>query len=110
MAPAKLRMILSKFDHAPPESVHIPVLSRKIPIKPTDLVVLAVRVVVSILAPPHFVPGKDHRHTAGEQQDDGEILHLTISQRFDRTIGRIPFDSAVPTPVVLDAVPIPFPV
>ena len=60
------------------------------------------------MATPHFIPGKDHRHASREQQNDSEILDLTITQRFDCRIGCAALDSAVPTQIVIDAVAVIF--
>src|SRR5438093_13645650 len=110
MTAPKQRMILSEFDHSPPESVYVLVLSHKIPIKPTDLVVLTVGVVVSLLTAPDFISGKDHRYASREHENGSEIFDLTLTQRFDRRLGCVALDSVVPAEVVIDAVAIVFPV
>src|SRR2546426_588091 len=110
MTVAKRTMILTEFDHSAPESVCILVLSHEIPIKPTDFVILTVGVVVALLRAPDFISGKDHRYASREHQNGSEIFDLTLAQRFDRRIGCIALDSAVPAQVVVDAVAIVFPV
>src|SRR5213594_400373 len=110
MPEAKRRMILSEFDHSPPEAVYVLVLSHQSPIKPTDLVVLTVGVVVPLLRAPDFISPKDHRYTPREHENRSEIFDLTLTQRFDRRIGCVALDSAIPAQVVIDAVAIVFPV
>src|SRR2546422_11443216 len=110
MPAAKRRMILSEFDHSPPKPVDVLVVSHKIPIKPTNLVVLTVSVVVSLLGPPDFISGKDHRHASREHENSSEIFDLTLTQRFHGSIGCVALDSTVPAQVLIDAVAIVFPV
>src|SRR5207237_2547204 len=83
---------------------------RKSPVKPADLIVLAIGVVVSLLGAPHFIPAEDHGYAARDQQNDCKILHLALAQRFNVRIGVIALDSAVPAQVFINAVSLVFPV
>ena len=53
------------------------------PVDPTDLVVLAVGVVVALLGPAEFVAGQHHRRALGEQQRRQHVAHLAFAQRVD---------------------------
>src|SRR2546425_7551969 len=75
------RMALAQRNHLFEEAEHlIIVLFREIPIEPTDLVILAVGVVVSLLCPSDFITGYKHGHTLGEQKNSRKILDLALAQ------------------------------
>ena len=74
------------------------------PVKPTDLVVLTIGVIVASLRVPHLVSHQDHGHTQGHQGDCQIILHLAVAQLLHRRVIGRSFDAAVPAPVVIGAV------
>jgi hypothetical protein len=71
------------------------------PVDPADFVILTIRVVVALLRPPHFIAGKDHRHTLGEQERGSEVLYLPDAQLLHRGIVRRPLDSAIPALILV---------
>src|SRR5215472_11302784 len=75
------------------------------PIKPADLVVKAVTIVVAKLGAPHFVAHHNHGNSQREHSNCQKVLNLSISQLFYRAVIRGPFDAAtVPASVVVRAV------
>src|SRR5215831_16894912 len=74
------------------------------PVKPADLVVKTVTMVVAKLGAPHFVAHYNHGNSQREHGDCQKILYLSISQLFYRAIVRGPFDATVPASVVVRAV------
>ena len=86
--------------------MHVGMLFNKRPIKPTDLVVLTVGVVVALLCATDFVTHQNHRHSERKQVDGQEVLDLSASQRLDARLIGLAFDSTVPTAVVVAAVAI----
>src|SRR3990167_411738 len=72
--------------------------------KPTDLVILTVRVIVAPLGAAHFVPAADHGDTLGEHQGGEEIPLLPFAQGQDRWIIRGTLDTAVPAQVLICSV------
>ena len=101
-------MMLSEFDHTLPEPVHIAILVDQIPVKPIDVIVLAVGVVVASLRTPHFIAGYKHGHPARKQKEGCKVLNLASAQRFDSGIGGFALHPAVPTQVVIDPIPVVF--
>src|SRR5262245_6314151 len=74
------------------------------PIKPTDLVVLTISVVVTVLGPTPFISAAEHRHALRKKQRREKITALTIAQRIDlRVIGRT-FHAAIPRLIIVVAV------
>ena len=63
---------------------------------PTDLIVLAVGVVVAFLCAANLVAGHEHRHAARHHENDGKVLDLPFPQRFDGWIVGWAFAAAVP--------------
>ena len=73
---------------------------RSLPIHPTDLVVLAICVVVAGLRPPALVAGHDHRRPLREQQRGQEIADLPLPPGDNRRdVGRT-FDAVVVRSIV----------
>ncbi len=75
--------------------------SQVTPIKPTDLIILAVGVVVSALRSPHLIPHQQHRRSLGHEQDRQHILDLAQAQVIHVLISGRPFHPAVPTKVII---------
>ena len=67
-----------------------------IPIDPTDLVVLTIGVVVSVLRSPEFVAGGEHRRALREQERRQEVLLLPQTQRANFGIVGRPVIRVVP--------------
>ena len=54
---AQIGMLLTKRDHTSEEPEHTSVLLFQLPIEPTDLVILAVRIIISLLCTSYFISG-----------------------------------------------------
>src|SRR6478736_196931 len=71
------------------------------PVKPTDLVVLTISVVVAVLCPTPFISAAEHRHALGKKQCREKIAALPIAQHVNlRLIGRT-FDTAIPRLIIV---------
>src|SRR5437773_2169588 len=73
----------------------------QLPVKPTQFIVLAVRIIVPPLCPADLIASTDHRHPLRKHQGRQHIAFLTISKFDNSRIVGWPFDSAVPTEVVV---------
>ena len=49
------------------------------PVKPTDLVVLTIRIVVAVLCPTPLISAAQHRHALGKKQCREKIATLPIA-------------------------------
>src|SRR6516162_3677733 len=96
--------IAASGDEQLPEAQERAVLFRQTPVEPTDLIVLAVGVVVAFLRAANLVAGHEHRHAARHHENDGEVLDLPFPQRLDGWIVGWAFAAAVPAQVFVDAV------
>src|SRR4249920_3318602 len=81
-------------------------LLEKAPIEPADGVILAIRVVVAELGPPHLVAHHEHRNTEGQEGDSQEVLHLPISELLDCGLVGWAFPTAIPAAVVVRTIAI----
>src|SRR5215472_5266187 len=84
--------------------MHVGMLCEQRPVKPTDLVVLAVGVVVTVLSTPHFVAHQNHRQTQRKHRHCQQVLYLAISQRLHRGILCRTLDTPVIASVVVSSV------
>src|SRR6188474_2113809 len=72
-----------------------------IPLKPTDLIVLTISVVVAVLCSAPLISAAEHRHALGEKQRREKIAALPIAQHVNlRVIGRS-FDTAIPRLIIV---------
>src|SRR6476646_8391317 len=75
-----------------------------LPAEPTDLIVLAVRIVVAVLGPTPLISTAEHRHALGKKQCREKIAALPVAQHVNvRIIGRT-FDAAIPRLIIVVAV------
>src|SRR5512132_3982577 len=75
-----------------------------LPVKPTDLVVLTIRVVISVLCLTPLISAAEHRHALGKKQCREKIAALPVAPCVNlRVIGRS-FDAAVPRLIIVVAV------
>ncbi len=81
---------------------------QQIPSQPTGQVVLTVGVVISHLGVPDGVPAIQHGHTLGQQQGGQNIPLLFGAKGLNVGIVGRPLDPAIPTAIVVVAVPIIF--
>src|ERR1700749_4330168 len=79
-------------------------LPTDIPVEPTDLIVLAIRIVVALLRAPEFIAGQEHRGALGKQERRQKIPDLSFPQGIDFGIIGGAFDTTVPGAVVAGAV------
>src|SRR5687768_3304162 len=80
------------------------------PVVPRDLVVLAIRVVVSPLRPADLIAPKQHGHALRQHQRREKVTLLTGSQCVDVGILRGTFGSAIPRSIVTLSITTVFPV
>src|SRR5690242_1825146 len=76
-------MSSAKRNHSSSESMDILVLIKQSPIKPADLVVLAVGIVVASLASTELIATKQHRNPARDEECHQEILDHAITHALD---------------------------
>src|SRR5712675_49280 len=75
-----------------------------LPVKPTDIVVLTIGVVVAVLCPTPLISAVEHRHALGKKQCREKIAALPVAQHVNlRLIGRT-FDAAIPRLIIIVAV------
>ena len=74
------------------------------PLRPGDLVILAVSVVISLLGAPAFVTAAQHRHALREKKCAEEIALLAPPKSVDFWILGRTFGPAVPRLIVVVAV------
>ena len=75
--------LLAKTQQAGDKAKERLLLIYLLPIEPTDLIVLAVGVVVAALGAAHLIAHEHHRSPLREQQDGEEIADLATAQRVD---------------------------
>ena len=107
-APMQHRMAQTQVDHLGDERQHLLLRIVEVPIRPRDLVVLAVRVVVAALRAHDLVAAADHRDALADEQCGEHVAHLPLAQFVDvADVGRT-FHAAVPGAVVALAVAVAF--
>src|SRR6266481_5475391 len=75
-----------------------------LPVKPTDLVVLTISIVVAVLCPTPLISAAEHRHALRKKQCGEKIAALPVAQYVNlRVIGRT-FDAAIPRLIIVVAV------
>src|SRR5690606_3810258 len=96
MPAAEHGVLAAQPHHALHERQELALLRAEIPVKPADLVVLAVGVVVAALGAPDLVAAEQHRYALRQQQRGDEIALLLGAQAPDLGVVRRPLDAAVP--------------
>src|SRR6476646_7974949 len=74
------------------------------PVKPTDLVVLTISIVVAVLGPTPLISAAEHRHALGKKQCREKIATLPIAQRIDLWIVRRTFYATIPRFIIVFAI------
>src|SRR5208337_3352082 len=97
-------MRASKRDHLARETGDVCMRLEIPPVVPTRLVVLAIRVVVAVLPAAAFIAAEQHRHPAGDEQREQEVLDLAPADRFDAWIGRVTFQAVIVAEILIDPV------
>jgi hypothetical protein len=90
----------AKHKHATSKLKDFAVALQQRPIDPTDLVVLAVRLIVSSLAAPELVSLEKHWYVSADRDCQQEVLDLADAQHFDCRIAECPLDAIVRTVVL----------
>jgi hypothetical protein len=104
-------MRFAESDHELKETEYIGVLSEPIPIKPSRLVVLIVRVVIPALRMQEFIASREHRYPIRQHQQATEIFRLAFSQsNHFGSNAVIAFPTAIPAEIVSRPVGIILPV
>src|SRR4029079_1758690 len=75
-----------------------------LPIKPADLVVLTISIVVALLCPTPLITATEHRHALRKKQCREEITALPIAQRIDLWVVCRTFDAAIPRLIIVIAI------
>src|SRR4030095_10296095 len=75
-----------------------------LPVKPTDLVVLTISVVVAVLCSTPFISAAEHRHALAKKQRGEKIAALAVAQRGDPRVICRTFDAAIPRLIIVVAV------
>src|SRR5947208_16431829 len=75
-----------------------------LPVKPTDVVVLTIGVVIAVLCSTPLISAAEHRHALGEEECRAKIAALPVAPRVNlRLIGRA-FGAAIPGLTIVIAV------
>src|SRR5437763_9355381 len=74
------------------------------PVKPTDLVVLTIGIIVPLLCPAQLISATEHRHPLGKKQCGEKIAPLPVAQVVNlRIVGRT-FHTTIPRLIIVVAV------
>ena len=93
-------MPFTQANHTPGKVEHLLVFFQQAPIKPAQLIILTVTVVVALLTAQDLIPGQDHWNALAEHQHGHEILDLLLSESIHLRVVADTFRPAVPTVVV----------
>ena len=88
------------------EPVDVGVPLQQAPVKPTDIAVLAIGIVVAPLGTAHLVAHEQHRRAGRQHLQREKVLDLAVAQRLDRRIVGRSFRAAVPAQIVIRTVAI----
>src|SRR5437763_15361794 len=77
-----------------------------LPVKPTDLVILTISVVVAVLCPPTLISAAEHRHALRKKKCGEKIAALSVAQRVDLRVICRTFRAAIPCLIIVVAVAI----
>ncbi len=103
-------MLPPQGDHEAGETIEILVLLQHLPVEPTYLVVLAIRVIIPLLGAGHLVPAQQHRSSPRHQEQGDHVLHLPVTKAPYLGIVRGALDAIVRTVILVRAIPVPLPV
>ena len=89
MLAAYRRLRLAELGQGLEVAHELGVLLHEAPVKPRDLVVLAIGIIVATLRPTAFIPRQNHRHALAQHERRQHVLDLPRSQGRDfRVVGR----------------------
>src|SRR5260221_3823011 len=97
-------------NHTADKLEHVPFCLDQAPIEPGKLVILTPSIVVPVLSPQNLVASHQHGNTATGHQNCDEVLRLAAAQCDDSWVIRFAFSAAVPTQIIVAAIPVIFPV
>src|SRR6266513_3025755 len=97
-------MILPELNKSSCELQKLVLLFVAYPIEPTDLVVLAISIVIPVLRPAPLIAAGQHRHALRQKKRRQEISALTIAQGIDLCVIGRSFDAAIPREIIIVAV------
>ena len=101
---AQDRIKMEQRREAPKKLDQRQLLFVQLPVRPADLVVLAIGVVVAVLSAAEFIAGAHHRRTLREQERCEKIAHLPPAESPDFGVVARAFGAAVPRAIVRLAV------
>src|SRR4030095_8345786 len=78
-----------------------------LPVKPIDLVVLTISVVVAVLCPTPLISAAKHRHALGKKECREKIAALPVAQQVNLRIIGWTVDAAIPRLIIVVAIVVP---
>ena len=106
--PPENRVLLPQVNETLREYHQLTGRTVQFPVVPSELIILAVRIVVALLRPPNLVAPADHWDTLREQEQCQAVPLLSLSELVDGRIGGRPLDAAIPAQVVVRSVTVVF--
>ena len=101
-------LVLAELDQISAKPDHLFILLHRRPVQPTDLVVLAISVVVAMLGSPEFITSDQHRYALRQHQCRQHIFDLTLPHFVnDRLVGWA-FDAKVIAEIIVVTVAVVF--
>ena len=97
-------MGFTEINHVLKELENISILLQKSPVQPGGNVILTVGIVVAKLCIAEFVSGQEHGDTAAAHQDCKGVAYHPFSESQNFGVVCVPFNSAVPTMIVVGPV------
>src|SRR5262245_11742921 len=98
------RLLAPDTDQQTHEIQKFLVRRERLPVVPTQVVVLTIRVVVAALSTTDLIPTQEHRRALREEERGEEISPLSGPRFQDRFVFRRPFNAIVSRDVVVRAV------
>ena len=81
-----------------------PILLHTLPVNPSYLVVLAIRIIISVLGISYLISTINQRHSLAEQHHKKRISYLTFSHLTDLQLSAWPFHATVPGIIITAAI------
>src|SRR5207249_10126992 len=77
-----------------------------LPVKPTDVVLLTIGVVIAVLCSTPLISAAEHRHASGNKACREKIAALPVAQRVNlRVFGRA-FGAVTPPQIIISVLPV----
>ena len=103
---ADRRMFFAESNHVPEEFKQVRIFVQQIPVQPGDLIILAVRIIITITSVAEFIAGEEHRGSTAAHEYGAGIFDHPEAQRENFPVVCIAFRTAVPAVVVVISVSI----